>query len=394
MAFRPGPLVKGSVPIIIVGGGLAGSLAALALAARRPELPLLLLEAGERFGGNHVWSFFDTDLGEAERDLVGPMVTRRWADHEVRFPARKRVLGLGYNSVRSADLDARVRAALPRDRYRLGAAAAFIGEDHVVLEGGESIEAAAVIDARGPGPMPGLDLAWQKFVGRTYRFDRPHGVERPVIMDACVDQDSGYRFVYSLPFDDETLMVEDTYYSTSPVLDVPMLGGRADSYARARGLDPAAVIEEETGVLPVLLGGACASLWPRGEAPVARLGLRGGFFHPTTGYSLADAARNAILLAGLSELGSRRRLHDFFRARAEGLWSERRFYQRLNRMLFRAADPPQRYKVLEHFYRLPEAVVGRFYAGRTTALDKVRILSGRPPVPLGRALWALREQRR
>jgi len=393
MAFRPGPLVNGPKPLVIVGGGLAGSLAALALTERRPELPLLLLEAGERFGGTHVWSFFDTDLGEPERGLIAPMVTRRWSDHEVRFPARERVLALGYNSVRSADLDARVRAALPSDRYRLGAAAASVGEDHVILKGGERIEAAAVIDARGPGPMPGLDLAWQKFVGRTYRFDRPHGVERPVIMDACVDQDSGYRFVYSLPFGEETLMVEDTYYSTSPVLDVPMLGCRTDSYARARGLAPAAVIEEETGVLPVLLGGECASLWPGEEAPVARLGLRGGFFHPTTGYSLADAARNAILLAGLSELGSRR-LHDFFRARAEGLWKERRFYQRLNRMLFRAADPPQRYRVLEHFYRLPEAVVGRFYAGRTTALDKVRILSGRPPVPLGRALRALREQRR
>jgi len=393
MAFRPGPLVNGSSPLVIVGGGLAGSLAALALTARRPDLPLLLLEAGDRFGGIHVWSFFDTDLGEAERALIGPMVTRRWDDHEVRFPARKRRLALGYNSVRSADLDARMRAALPRDRYRLGAAAAVVAGDHVILEGGERIDAAAVIDARGPGPMPGLDLAWQKFVGRTYRFDRPHGVERPVIMDACVDQDSGYRFVYSLPFDAETLMVEDTYYSTSPVLDVPMLGCRADSYVRARGLTPASPIEEETGVLPVLLGGACAALWPRQEAPVARLGLRGGFFHPTTGYSLADAARNAILLAGLSEIGSRR-LHDFFRARAEGLWKERQFYQRLNRMLFRAADPPRRYRVLEHFYRLPEGVVGRFYAGRSTMLDKVRILSGRPPVPLGRALWALRERRR
>jgi len=393
MAFRPGPLVNGSKPLVIVGGGLAGSLAALALTARRPELPLLLLEAGERFGGTHVWSFFDTDLGEAELSLVAPMVTRRWSDHEVRFPARKRVLALGYNSVRSADLDARVRAVLPGDRFRLGVAAGVVAEDHVILQGGERVDAAAVIDARGPGPMPGLDLAWQKFVGRTYRFDRPHGVERPVIMDACVDQDSGYRFVYSLPFDEATLMVEDTYYSTSPVLDVPMLGGRADSYARARGLAPAALIEEETGVLPVLLGGACASLWPSEEAPVARLGLRGGFFHPTTGYSLADAARNAVLLAGLSEPGSRR-LHDFFRARAEALWKERLFYQRLNRMLFRAAAPPQRYRVLEHFYRLPEGVVGRFYAGRPTMLDKVRILSGRPPVPVGRALRALREQRR
>lgn len=45
--------------------------------------------------------------------------------------------------------------------------------------------------------------------------------------------------------------------------------------------------------------------------------------------------------------------------------------------------------MLQHFYRLPDDLVGRFYAGRSTALDKLRILSGRPPVPIGAALKAL-----
>ncbi|MGZ8998646.1 MAG: lycopene cyclase family protein, partial [Allosphingosinicella sp.] len=74
-------------------------------------------------------------------------------------------------------------------------------------------------------------------------------------------------------------------------------------------------------------------------------------------------------------------------------WDQRRFYQRLNRMLFRAAESRRRYRILEHFYRLPEPLIARFYAGRLTALDKLRILSGRPPVPLGRAMTALRERR-
>lgn len=393
LAFGPWPPVRCAKPLVIVGGGLSGSLAALALAKARPDLPFLLVEGDESFGGTHVWSFFDSDLDQAGHALLAPMTTRRWNEHEVRFPARKRRLALGYNSLRSADLDRCVRAALAPERYRLGAKAVSLGADHVVLAGGERIEAAAVIDARGPAVLPGLDLAWQKFVGRTYRFERPHGVERPVIMDACVDQDSGYRFVYSLPFTETELMVEDTYYSTSPVLDVPMVRGRVTSYARCGGLHPVEVIEEETGVLPVLLGGECRALWPDSEAPVTRLGLRGGFFHPTTGYSLPDAARNAALLAGVAEIDPAR-LYDLFRDRAERLWKERRFYQHLNRMLFRAAEPPQRYRVLEHFYRLPEPVIARFYAGRPTALDKIRILSGRPPVPISRALAALRTQRR
>ena len=68
------------------------------------------------------------------------------------------------------------------------------------------------------------------------------------------------------------------------------------------------------------------------------------------------------------------------------LWRERRFYRLLNLMLFRAAAPAQRYRVLEHFYRLDPATIERFYAARSSRWDKLRIMSGRPPVPIARAL--------
>ncbi|HEX8466775.1 MAG TPA: lycopene beta-cyclase CrtY [Allosphingosinicella sp.] len=378
--------------LIIAGGGLASCLAALALAERRPDVEFLVVEEGERFGGNHVWSFFDGDVEDRDHWLIEPLAGRRWSEHEVRFPNRFRTLGFGYNSVKSADLDSRMRSALPADRYRLRSRIAEIGPGHVTLTTGERLAAPAVIDARGAGPLPKLDLAWQKFVGLTCRFDQDHGIARPVIMDACVEQDDGYRFVYSLPFSATEMLVEDTYYSTSPILDVPLVRCRVKSHLRRRGLEPAEVIAQETGVLPILLGGGLEDLWSASDAPVARLGLRGGFFHPTTGYSLPDAVRNAVLLAEQADYSSAA-LHGVFRGRSAALWQQRRFYQRLNRMLFRAAEPRRRYRVLEHFYRLPEPVIARFYAGRLTALDKLRILSGRPPVPVGRAMTALRERR-
>jgi lycopene beta-cyclase len=382
-----------SAPLVIVGGGLAGCLAALALARRGgPAVPFVLIEEGPAFGGNHVWSFFDGDVEPDARALVEPFVTHRWSDHEVRFPRRRRRLGFGYNSVHSSALDRAVRSTLSPVSYRLGTAVREIGEEHVVLHGGERIAARAVIDARGPIAAAGLDLAWQKFVGRTYRFDTPHGIRRPIIMDATVNQADGYRFVYSLPFGERSLMVEDTYYSQSPALDVPELQGRIEQRLLASGLPEATLESEEAGILPVLLGGGLEALWPEQGPRIPRLGLRGGFFHPTTGYSLPDAARNALLLARQSDLTAPA-LHALFRSRAAALWKERSFYPLLNRMLFRAAEPEQRYRVLEHFYRLPDALVARFYAGRLTAFDKVRILSGKPPVPIGRALAAMREKK-
>ena len=58
-------------------------------------------------------------------------------------------------------------------------------------------------------------------------------------------------------------------------------------------------------------------------------------------------------------------------------------------MLFDAAEPDARYRIFQRFYRLPEGLIERFYSARTTFADKARILCGKPPVSIPRALLAL-----
>ena len=372
--------------LVIAGGGLAGCLAALALAKLRPDVPFLLLEQGQGFGGNHIWSFFDADVAAADRWLVEPMIAKSWDSYDVRFPNRRRTLPTRYNSLRSDLLDRVIRERLRPNQYQLGASIEAVEPDAVRIAGGERLDALAVIDARGPGSLEALDLGWQKFVGREYRLAAPHGLARPIVMDACVDQAEGYRFVYCLPFAEDRLLIEDTYYSTEPGLDREEIGRRIESYAADQGWRIAELEGEETGVLPVAMGGDFLAFWPAADR-VARIGLRGGFFHPTTGYSLPDAVRTALALARQPDFQGVDRV---LRHEAARLWRQRGFYRRLNRMLFRAAAPEARYRVLEHFYRLDPQLIARFYAGRSAFLDKLRILSGRPPVPLGKALAALR----
>lgn len=371
--------------IVIAGGGLAGCLAATALAKRRMDVEIILVEQDENFGGNHIWSFFDSDVNREDRWILEDVGLTHWDDHEVRFPKRQRTIPIGYNSIRSPSLDAAMRAILGADRYKLGRAINSVSPTSLVLDGGERLDADAVIDARGAGSMSGLELGMQKFVGRTYRFATPHGVRRPVIMDATVQQLDGYRFVYQLPLSDTELLIEDTYYSASPVLDDEALRGRIASVA-GQVNNVSKVTSEERGILPIVLSGEVDTFW-RGET-LPRIGLRGGFFHPTTSYSLPDAVANAALLAEQRDF-SAAALHALFRRRAEKLWQDRSFFRVLNRMLFHAVEPDESYRVLEHFYRLPPAVIARFYSGKLAATDKLRILSGRPPVSIGRAIGAL-----
>jgi lycopene beta-cyclase len=276
------------------------------------------------------------------------------------------------------------------DAVRPGSPLAAVDAGSVELESGERFAAPCVIDGRGAEPSGALQLAFQKFLGLELRLTAPHGETVPVIMDAAVGQDDGYRFVYTLPFSADTILIEDTYYADGPALDPAMLRRRIEAYAARKGWVIAEVLREETGTLPILLGGDIEAFWRQNETGAARIGLRACLFHPTTGYSLPDAVAMADAVAELPELTTEN-VAALTKACSKRLWQERGFYRMLNRMLFLAAEPDKRFKVLQRFYQLSEPLVERFYRAASTQADKARVLIGWPPVPIHRAIAHIRE---
>lgn len=382
---------EASCDIAIVGGGLAGGLIALALRRNRPEAEIRLIEEADALGGNHIWSFFASDVDAEGAALLDPLVDHRWDGYSVRFPGHERALETPYRSVTSTRFDAAIREALPERQVRLGTKIIAASPNAVVLGDGTRIEAGGVIDCRGAGDLTLLDCGWQKFVGLELELARPHGVERPVVMDASVEQIDGYRFVYLLPFGERRIFVEDTYYSEFPMLAAPAVEQRIRDYAAARGWEIASVGRRETGVLPVAMGGDFDAYW-RSGGKAAKAGMRAALFHPTTGYTLPDAVRTAQYVAGL-DVWDGAALESAMRDYARTRWNERRFYRMLNAMLFRGAGPDERRRIFERFYRLDSGLVGRFYAASSPLRDKARVLMGKPPIPVSRGLKALWESR-
>ena len=376
--------------ILLVGGGLANCLIAARLFERRPEVRFRILEAGATLGGNHTWSFHDSDVDRGNVSFLSSFLTASWRGYDVHFPNFSRTLDGTYASISSERLAAVLKDRFA-DRIRTGATVSAVAADHVVLADGTRLPAGAVIDGRGAQPSPHLDLAFQKFLGQEIRLPHPHRLTRPIIMDARVAQLDGYRFVYVLPLDATTLLVEDTYYADGPDLPAEAVRARVTAFAAGMGWR-GTVVREEEGVLPIALGGNLAACLDAGPQGVARSGLRAGLFHPTTGYSLPDAAALADHLSALPDL-SGPALAAAARAFALARWERRGFFRLLNRMLFRAAEPAQRYRILQRFYRLSPGLIARFYAGRLTLADQARILSGRPPVPIWRAVRCLTETR-
>ncbi len=374
--------------IAIVGGGLSGGLAALALAKMRPDLSIVLIDSAQSYGGNHIWSYFASDIDADDRWLTAPLVTCGWSGYDVHFPQHSRTLDSIYYTIESERLHEVLINTLASESILLGQEVKSMTPRLVVLKGGRRINAGGVIDARGGGDTQHLDCGWRKFSGQMLQLEDPHDLKRPIIMDATITQNDGYRFLYALPFSMDKLFIEDTYYSDTADLDSMVISSRIKQYINDAGWNVREIIREESGVLPVIMDGNLDKYWASSGSRVAKVGTRGGFFHNFTGYSLPEAVRTAIFIASQNDFDGDR-LNLVLRKRANQHWANNSFYRTLNKMIFHASKPHERYKILERLYTLSPELIARFYTGNSNAMDRLRILSGKSPIPISKAVIAM-----
>lgn len=382
-------MADAEAPLVLVGAGLASAIIAQRLSRLPAPSQVIILESTSKPFGEHTWSFHHADVEQGNLAWLGPLIANQWNSQSVRFRNLERNLASGYASLTSHSV-AEAIEQLGMVAVRSNTPVASLAPDHVTLADGTLLQASCVIDCRGHRATEAMVLGYQKFFGLEVELGQAHGLACPMIMDATVDQHDGYRFMYLLPLSQTRVLIEDTRYSDGPGLDDVALEQDILAYASARGWSVQRIYRTERGVLPIALAHDFEGFWSELPSDIPQAGMRAGLFHPTTGYSLPDAVRLANVIAdrwpsNSSDLARAIRQHAAAQHRKQ--W----FYRLLNRMLFLAAEPDRRHLVLERFYKLPTPLIERFYAGRTSALDMLRILIGKPPVPIHRALACLRE---
>lgn len=375
--------------LILAGGGLANGLIALRLLQRQPDIRILMIEAGPRPGGNHTWSFHESDLTASQLAEIAPLVAHRWEGYDVSFPELNRTLPGGYLTVTSERFAGVMEQALGKNILTQSDIVQLTPTE-VRLADGRTFSAPAVIDGRGYQASPCMKIGYQAFLGQQWQLARPHGLTRPILMDARVDQLEGYRFVYTLPLTPDSLLIEDTHYIDGTAFNASEARERIAAYAREKGWELQTLEREEQGNLPITLAGDPKAFWQHaGGQP--RSGIRAGLFHPTTGYSLPLATTLADLIASQPDLESSS-LAELIQRFSARQWQQQRFFRLLNRMLFLAGTPSRRWQVMQRFYRLDDQLIARFYAGEPRLYDMARVLTGKPPVPVGEALKAVLKQ--
>ncbi|MEZ4436376.1 MAG: lycopene beta-cyclase CrtY [bacterium] len=356
---------------VLVGGGLHNGLVALGLLHHDPAARFALVEQGA-IGGNHTWCHHAADVDPIAAPWVEPLVGWRWAGYDVAFPDRARGFDEPYAMIASSALRAAVEAAVEAapNAALVRGEAVEVAAGRVRLADGAQVEGRVVIDGRGPARGVG-DCGYQKFVGWEVELAAPHGLDRPVLMDARLPQIDGLRFMYVLPLDARRALIEDTYFADGPALDVAGVERELERYAAGRGWSIARVVRREQGVLPL----PWAPAPPPPDDGVLRAGYRGGFFHPVTGYSLPMATRLSALAATSSVEALPARWAEYGRE----VRGRQRFCHLLNRAMFRHCAPEARWQLMSRFHRRPAALIRRFYALRMTRWDRFVAVAG--PIP-------------
>lgn len=237
----------------------------------------------------------------------------------------------------------------------------------VVTDDGTTYHADTVIDCRGAG-AGGLSIrglphqtAFGIVVPRAAAAPVLCGAEavlmdwRPPVAHQSWRPDGPVpSFLYAVPLDDDTVLLEETCLVGQPAIPVGDLATRLSTRLASHGLADVANRRRERVSFPVL--GASRTPW-RSE-PI-RYGAAGGFLHPTTGYGVATALRWADTAARAVVRGE-----DL--AEALWPWPARQVWRLRLRGLsvLLGLDPAQTIEFFDCFLSLPVAAQRSFLSER------------------------------
>lgn len=372
--------------LLIAGAGCAGlslavHLAERGLAGRR----LLVLDPRRTHGRDRTWCFWSVAPHPFEA-----AITHRWSRWRVAAPGGAHVASSSRYAYCHLPSDAFYRLALDRLAREPGVTVRLgFGVDDLVEDTGGvtahttggPVRCNLAFDARPlrlpPEAPPGEVRLLQHFRGCTVRTERPAFDPATVTLMDFDLPDPGPHFVYVLPYDDRTALVEDTWM-TATAGGVDYDRG-IDGWLRRAGIERWAVLDEERGVLPM----TTERLSPPGRR-VIPIGLRGGAARPSTGYAFLSIQRTAAELARQT----------LARPGPPHVEPHTATTQRLDRIfLDHLARAPQSAPdlFLSLFSDAPADAVVRFLSEVGTAADILAVIRAAPALPFARA--ALRQAR-
>ncbi|MGA0559950.1 lycopene cyclase family protein [Larkinella sp. VNQ87] len=363
---------------IIAGGGMAG----LSLAYYLSQSPLrdrsiLILDKETKQRNDRTWCFWEQQTGPFE-----PILFRKWNTVEFFGTTYEGLLDIGdyqYKMLRGIDFYEFMKnhlAQFPTIEFRQVTINRVkdTPQGGFVIANDEPYIASYVFDSTFALNLkrPENHNLLQHFKGWVIQTEKPcFDVNRPCMMDFRVEQHGDCRFLYVLPFDERTALVEYTIFNDRLLADAEYDTALIDYISRFLDTGNYTIQETEFGIIPM----SDEPTQERAGRRVVRIGTSGGYTKPSTGYTFQRTQRYLHeIVQNLVAIGKPRRRKP---------WLRRVFKKYLDSVLLNVLQY-RRHPADDVFTRLyqynPPGQIFRFLDEDTTFTEDLKIMS---TVPLG-----------
>lgn len=292
---------------IIAGAGAAGlSLAYHLDLAGLGDRQVLLIDQDAKKHNDRTWCFWEIGAGVFEK-LVARSWDRLWF-HGERYSERIAITPYRYKMIQGGDFYRFMgdwiaqRPNMTRLQGRVERIEDTPSGVTVWVDGQPFYGKWAFNSIYRPEPPPPGRVYWlQHFKG--WVITTPHPVfdaSAATFMDFRVEQGNDVRFVYVLPYDSQTALVEFTLFSPELVPQEVYDTGLQTYINRQLGVDHYTIQHVEYGVIPM----TDAPFRRRPSLHVMNIGTAGGMTKASTGYTFQRIQRqSAKIAASLRETG-------------------------------------------------------------------------------------------
>ncbi len=291
--------------LIILGGGCAGLSLAARIADQQLGITMLVVEPRILYDEDRTWCGW-----RIEPHFFSDCVVSHWKTWRIVTPSASLELGCDaypYELIRSSlvyEKAMRLIAASKRTKVLAGAEAVRVVEhaDSVTVDlaDGRSLRSSWVVDTRPVSRELGRPWLWQNFVGYVVSATAASSIAEciPTLMDFQPSGGAVAQFMYTIPFEDGSVLFECTRFSSTHG-ESQLLEEELRRWLRARFGERWIVRRREAGSLPMAP--------PRHPAHtrIIHAGTRGGSMRISTGYAFhriqrwADRCAASVIKSGV-----------------------------------------------------------------------------------------------
>ncbi|MEY4532175.1 MAG: hypothetical protein RLZZ156_2898 [Deinococcota bacterium] len=288
---------------IFAGAGASG----LALAYFLPaSARVLLIDKVQKNKNDRTWCFWESTPNPFDH-----LVFRRWDDiffHAPDFSNRFGIAPYQYKMIRGIDFYTFLMQELQKRsnvQFEYGNIENLKSDKHqaqIAVNGATYTAPWIFNSAIRPDVPSGYHHLLQHFKGYVIRTTQDvFDPKAATFMDFRIAQNNETRFVYVLPFDNQTALVEYTLFSSSLLPESEYNTALEEYLKHYLNLDQYEILETEAGVIPMT-----DAPFPRLHSPrVMNIGIAGGRAKASTGYAFKRILHQAqAITKHLAQTGS------------------------------------------------------------------------------------------